>query len=268
MGRACRTLLIILAALLPVSAFAQEPADKPCRQESAERFVIDGRTDQALLDCVKANFVLSTNELVVTSWGGDMAISLDIAAILERGEFDMVVEEVCASACANYFIPLARRLQLNPGAFVLLHGGADEVLFFRDFGTDSEYAAKLVEQEAGKLDRPTALRLAVEIRTQAQRLVDRQKAFARKHGISPGWLLYRSMEEPDRERDLSGELTPNMTYVLAEEAFVKSCLPNVVVEPFQQELEDRVLNRSRWLWRNRFAPSGDLVCLGRFEELE
>ena len=62
------------------------------------------------------------DELRITSGGGDAWVTLELARAL-RGKLDLiVVEGLCASSCANYLVPAAQRVRIEPGSYVLLHG--------------------------------------------------------------------------------------------------------------------------------------------------
>jgi hypothetical protein len=69
---------------------------------------------------------------------------------------------------------------------------------------------------------------------------DRQKAHAARHGVGWGWYVYRENATQDRSPYLAGTPgwdLPQWRFILVEEALLRSCLPRVEVEPFQDQLE-------------------------------
>ena len=100
-------------------------------------------------------------------------------------------------------------------------------------------------------------------------LIGRQKRFAERHGISPGWLLYRTAARPTEISDIEGEFdgtgTEKPRLILAEETLLVSCLPNVSVRPFQAQIEQDWFGRD-WqrLQRKGIVRSGSTQCRRRF----
>jgi hypothetical protein len=61
-------------------------------------------------------------ELRITSGGGGAWETLE-SMRRYQGRIDLVVvRKLCASSCANYVLPAARRLRVEPDSYVLLHG--------------------------------------------------------------------------------------------------------------------------------------------------
>ncbi|MCA3718563.1 MAG: hypothetical protein IM674_09950, partial [Brevundimonas sp.] len=119
--------LILLGGCATSRAFNAESsaATGACQQRSAEVFAISGEIDRHLAQCVSETFADTTRILALDTTGGSVEAALDIAAVIEGRDLTMRVEGECNSACANYFLPLARRIELAPDAMVLLHGSVD-----------------------------------------------------------------------------------------------------------------------------------------------
>lgn len=225
-----------------------------CRQETAERFWLTGPVTAEMAACVAATFQPTTRELILQSPGGDVFSALDIAQRFEGRRMTMRVRGRCSSACANYFLPLAGRIVVEPGALIEIHGSADPWTVDRFLTSDE---AEMRTQGVAQAD--VAVRIE-RARIKLTALVERQAVFAERNGIAPGWLLYRTPGS-DEVRGLSG-WPGKGAFILVEEPMLRSCLPGVEIEPFQAELERRWLRsirRLRLMWTGT-VPSGQVVC--------
>ena len=246
---------IALGLILAVSTGAQDAAAEEdstrCEQESATTFVLEGPVNETMADCVRAHLAPTTTELVVDSGGGDLRHALDIAELLEPLTLTVRVRDRCYSSCANYFLPLAERLIVEPGATIILHGGADPKFLHGEMVERRERRIRDFMREGGlnRADAEARYEIGIEgIRT----LIERQRAFAARHNVGMGWFLYREEGDRDVGRWLTGERGPKphpfgWRYMLVEEPMLRSCLPGVEIEPFQQRLEAGFIdNRERW----------------------
>src|SRR5690606_3703784 len=133
----------------------EDPDPTRCEQASAATFVLEGPVNAAMADCVRARLAPTTTELVVDSGGGDIKQALDIAELLEPLTLTVRVRGRCYSSCANYFLPLARRLIIEPGAAIVLHGGADPQFLQDEMVERRERRVRDIMREAG-VDRTEA----------------------------------------------------------------------------------------------------------------
>jgi hypothetical protein len=84
--------------------------------------------------------------LSISSRGGDLLAGILLANwVLER-QLDVEVKEICASSCANYVLPAARRKVITEGALLIWHGGAYQNNFV-DFVKSYEQALWRSETE-------------------------------------------------------------------------------------------------------------------------
>ncbi len=241
----------LTVALLATAQTPPEPETGRCEQADAATFVLQGPVDEAMADCVRATLAPTTRVLVVDSGGGDLRHALDIAERLEPLSLAVRVRERCYSSCANYFLPVAERIIVEPGAAIVLHGGADPKFLHAEMTERRERRIREIMRVAG-VDRAEAERrfeTGIEgIRT----LIRRQADFAARHNVGPGWLMYREPGDRALGRWLTGERgsKPHLfgwRYMLVEEPMIRSCLPDVEVEPFQARLEAEFIdNRERW----------------------
>lgn len=264
-GRRMWVRVLAIASLLALAgcattAGAPDPSAPICRQETAETFRIDGAIDPAMAACVAAAWRPTTRVLVLDSPGGDVATALDMAARFEGQGLEMRVDGECNSSCANYFLPLARRVVVEPGSVVMLHGSVDPAL-----------RARMTEDRAGFLrDRIAAGATPEEAQAafdagvaRIDAMIARQDEWARRHGVPPGWLLYREPGSTDVvgiEGEPDGDVRRGL---LVEEAMMRSCLPGVEVAPYRSRFGSGPINALRALVvRLRgFAWSGAMRCV-------
>jgi hypothetical protein len=234
---------LLAAGLWLVSPGPADAQRVVCRQLTPETFVLDGQIDRAMADCVAERLQPTTREVILTSQGGSVAPALDIAERFEGKGLTMRVRDECNSSCANFFLPLARRLIVERGAIIGLHGSVDPLLI-ADARARGETVAAV----------------------NASRTAQRQMAFARRNDIHPGWLLYRLPGET-RSQALDGVFegeTAGTRLFIVEEPMARTCLSWVEIIPYQADLRASVLRRDRMsrLQRRGVARSGEAVCNG------
>ncbi|WP_227878859.1 ATP-dependent Clp protease proteolytic subunit [Caulobacter segnis] len=229
-----------LAALILSGAMSLAQAGT-CEQRSPTVFVIMGEIDTALADCVTAKHAPTTRELIIDSPGGKVGPAMDIADRLSTStDLTIRITGQCVSSCANYILPMARRMIAAPNAIIALHGGVD----------------------------PAQVAKAPPAKAEALRsLSDKQRRFATRHGVPPGWLLYRTAEAPARTDGLDGRYRwppANATLYLVEAPMLKSCLPWLDIGDYQAELEaNRLLAKGiERLKRDGLVATGSIVCNG------
>ena len=214
----------------------------PCEQRSPTVFALNGETNLAMAACVTAKLRPTTTELVVDSPGGPSGVAMDIADRLARlGDLTIRVDGQCASSCANYFLPLGRRLLVGRQAIIMVHGGMDPA-----------QVSKVAPSE----------------RASIQALADKQRAFALRHRIPPGWLLYRTAAAPTRVDGLDGAYcwrsTPDAELYLVEAPMLRSCLPGLDVTAYEAWLNSQLTpERVARLKQNRIVATGTIVCNGQ-----
>lgn len=265
MHHAVRALAIALG--LGLSACAVMPslpearlAGRPCLQEDAGTFLIRGHIDAAMADCVTAALLPTTRTLILDTPGGDVASALTIADRFEGRDLVMRVVGECNSSCANYFLPLARRIEVEPGSVVLLHGSIDAQfvdLMARD-------------RDAFLRDRAGRGRSAEEAEADYARFMDstaalaaREEAFARRNGVPPGWLLRRRPGSSAIEGTEGAPRGNATAAVIVEDGMMRSCLTAVDVQPYRLPLagSPAVPFRDLWWLSRGLARSGGLRCV-------
>lgn len=235
-------------------------AGPPCQQETAETFRIDGSIDSAMADCIAAAWQPTTRVLVLNSPGGDVATALDIAARFEGQGLEMRVDGECNSSCANYFLPLARRIAVEPGSVVMLHGSVDPALRARMTQDRDSYLRGRVAEGMTPDEAEAAFEAGV---ARIDAMIARQAEWAEHNGVPPGWLLYRNPGSNDVvgiEGEPDGDVRRGL---LVEEAMMRSCLRSVEIAPYASRYGSGPINALRALVvRLRgFAWSGEMRCV-------
>lgn len=123
---------ISLAILLSAcsSTLPNYPLQEPMIKRLGERLVFIGsitRSSAKIFATQVASNEITT--LVIKSSGGDVEAAMDMAELIAQKEMDIEVHGICASACANYLFPAARRKIITQGAVVLWHGNAAHLTY-------------------------------------------------------------------------------------------------------------------------------------------
>ncbi|WP_233081878.1 hypothetical protein [Rheinheimera soli] len=72
-------------------------------------------------DLIERNNVES---LFINSPGGDVESAIQLSSRVRLHKIDVHIEEFCASSCANYVVPAAKRVFLSKNAILLWHGSS------------------------------------------------------------------------------------------------------------------------------------------------
>lgn len=117
---------VVLAFLAqPALADASRP-DHQCAAVGKQSLVYVGDSGAGLAECIRRNNLDTIRELRITSGGGSAQGTMKLMRSL-IGKLDLVVvDKECASSCANYVLPAAKRIMVLPDSYVLLHGSITE----------------------------------------------------------------------------------------------------------------------------------------------
>ena len=173
----------------------------------------------------------SIDELRITSGGGDAWVTLELARAL-RGRLDLiVVDGLCASSCANYLVPAAKRVRIEPHSYVLLHGSLSQ----RDATPQHDAIRKSVAEQMRA--KPGNENLTDEAVSKiAQQAIDQlhadltaripvQEAFARDTLACDDWL--------DLWAHFGGQHPPDGVYwLMVTPEMAARCLKTAKVEAF------------------------------------
>lgn len=94
-----------------------------------DTLVYDGfMTGDAILEAIRL-VRLSENKITtlrITSPGGDMASGIEFGYFIKEKNLNVVVSQLCFSACANYVLPAANSIVIKKDALIGWHGGAKQ----------------------------------------------------------------------------------------------------------------------------------------------
>ena len=187
-------------------------------------------------------------ELRITSGGGDAWVTMQEAREL-RGRLDLlVVDALCGSSCANYLVPAAKRLRVEPGSYVLLHGS----LSHRDANSQHDAIRQSVGEQMkakpGNADMPDA-----EVAKIAQQAIDQlhsdldaripiQQEIARDTLACDDWL--------DVWAHFGGQRPPEGVYwLMVTPDMAARCLKNTKIESFWAPEEQAAFNTELGFFR-------------------
>lgn len=217
-----------------------------CKVKSDNTLYLKGSTDTEMLDCVRKADLTNIDTVLLKSRGGPVGPAMNIGDMIAPLNAHMIVKDYCNSSCANYFLPVASSVTVEAEAEVLLHGSIDE-------GGAKKY------NYDGTWER-----------------FYQQQAYALKHKIHRGWLMYRhdyNQGGGNRFIYVDGELgweaeLSRKAGVLVEEKFFSSCFVNIPIKMEEPTLIQQALSNIKFktkLLEQGFQPSGHWTCKGPFD---
>lgn len=219
-----------------------------CKIKSDHILYLKGDTDEKMLDCVEKINLTGINTVLLKSRGGRVAPAIKIGELIAPLNAQMNVKDYCNSSCANYFLPLASSINVEAKAEVLLHGSIDPGL--------------VKKSNWGGKERGWALH-------------DQQQAYAVKHRIHRGWLLYRTQyakKGSDQYEYIDGDFgwldrDDPVGFIQVEPRFFESCFPEIPIvfeSPTIIEQANADEKRRLKLLKKGLRPTGDWTCKGPF----
>jgi hypothetical protein len=122
------------------------------RAANTDELRIDGHINAAIAGQLHDALGHGARTIRVTSGGGDPLPSLALARDMRRHHTTLIVDGVCAGACANFLFPAAAKRTVMPGALVIFSGTATALLALvapEKTGTlDAGYAPTALQEKA------------------------------------------------------------------------------------------------------------------------
>ena len=119
---------------------------------SADEVRINGHINAAIAAQLHDTLSQGEHTIRVTSGGGDPLPSLALARDIRRHHASLIVDGVCAGACANFLFPAAEKRTIMPNALVIFSGTASALLALvppEKRGTlDADYAPAASQETA------------------------------------------------------------------------------------------------------------------------
>lgn len=169
-------------------------ADRPAIDNDTLYFC--GTLDDAFVAFLSRSVSPNISKLIITSYGGQFDATKEAFEIVENSKLKVVVEGVCASACAHFLFIPASRGEVLPGAILALHTSStsQRVMRLRSEWQEYERLKPLMDVAAEK-----------------------ERAFYIEHGLDPRLLLEPTLVmRPacvSEKIDWSDPLTPKMDYL-------------------------------------------------------
>ena len=71
----------------------------------------------------------SINTLIINSGGGNVFGGMKIGRLIHEHKLEVIVENLCASSCANYIVTAATRVKIKKDGLLGWHGGATQSIY-------------------------------------------------------------------------------------------------------------------------------------------
>ena len=211
---------------------------------SRETLTVSGDTDEKMLGCFETYFSQAISNIIISSNGGRVDTAIKIAQLVATNDISLTINRACNSSCANYIMPVSKRIIVRPGAQILLHGSIDQ-----------GFAAT-----HGKW---------------AQEQADLQRDFANNFDIPSGWLLLRTPKQYELKQPspfISGTYEnwgndkATAKFFLVEENFFKSCFPKKDIYFHPKTLSNN--SRKGEDLKKKYAkkgiyPTGNMLCINQ-----
>lgn len=204
------------AVEMPIAAIRSGPSDVGAYTCSYDGPLIhyNGATTLQLVNCLLAA-PEEADRLVVTSAGGNVDWAIFAANVLKRRNLEVEVVGLCASSCANYLVPAARRFYADRYAAILVHGAPTL--------PDRE---RLIEafKKAGFSDTSPDFEMSLQNEMKRTGLTyDLHTLFMREFNVGPGYYL---LEDVAAGRRALGQENPS-GMIRVDPATLKACMPGL-----------------------------------------
>lgn len=174
----------------------------------------NGATTLQLVNCLLAA-PESADRLVVTSAGGNVDWAIFAANVIKRRNLEVEVVGLCASSCANYLVPVARRFVADRYAAILVHGAP--------MPPDRERLVEAFKRSGYSEDSPnfeSSLQNNMKSDEQTYML---HNNFVREFNVGSGYYL---LEDVAAGRRALGQENPS-GMIRVDPATLKACMPGL-----------------------------------------
>ena len=208
---------------------------------------LQGQIEKPLIDCMRSLEISKLNTILLDSPGGNVEVAMSVGDMIAPYRPHLIIDKDCNSSCANYWLPLARRITFTKNARIVIHGSID-----------SGIINKMNEAEK-------------EEHSNLKNLIELQARYIDRHNIPRGWMQYRSDYSMGLEAYhpwLEGKpIIPllnediKLNSFLVTEPMLETCLPNIEIYGFKNSYAARA-SKKRWrkLAKKGQLSSGAMVC--------
>ena len=211
------------AVEMPIAAIRAGPSDVGAYTCSYDGPLIqyNGATTLQLVNCLLAA-PEEADRLVVTSAGGNVDWAIFAANVLKRRNLEVEVVGLCASSCANYLVPAARRFHADRYAAILVHGAP--------MPPDRERLGEAFKRAGFSEDSPTFESSLQDNMKRDELTYALHNNFMREFNVGSGYYL---LEDVAAGRRALGQESPS-GMIRVDPASLKACMPGldtVIEEP-------------------------------------
>lgn len=205
--------IAILAGLVLVlmpgqNADAKVDIVEECEIED-DKLILRGSFTAELESCVLTFVASGGNQLEIDLYGGDVATAIRLAEAIAAVKPSLFIKGNCNSSCANYLIPVARRIVLGPRSLVITHGSPADFSGVELERRVTEFVRNATETRALPEDKQA--QLVQQGLEQVRGAAKRHEEFVRKHEVPSGYF--------------GGGAT-----VVWSASELQSCFPNIEIE--------------------------------------
>lgn len=243
-----RFFIVLLWMLSAGSAFGLD-----CKLINETTLSLSGSIEKEDANCLDGLALASVETVIMNSEGGHVIAAMDIGDRLAPLNPHMIIKRDCNSSCANYWLPLARKITFKRKASIMLHGSMDE---------------GVLKEHKGEID---------ENYDRTRGYIERQNAYAKVHKIHRGWLFYRTdyalglsafepylsgspyLPEPPKGK----KVKVRIRYFIVTAPMLQSCLPNIEIEAFDESYAARRTEKQwvKLLTKQDAVSTGTMACV-------
>ncbi|MBY9065618.1 hypothetical protein K1X12_01830 [Hyphomonas sp. WL0036] len=174
----------------------------------------NGATSIQLVNCLLAA-PESADRLVITSAGGVVEWAIFAAHVIKRRNLEVEVIGLCASSCANYLVPVARRFYADRYAAILVHGAPTP--------PDRARMAEALKRSGASESSPNFERSLQENLKREEQTYMIHNNFMREFNVGSGYYL---LDDVRAARRALGQESPSGMFRI-DPATLKACVPDL-----------------------------------------
>lgn len=185
----------------------------------------NGNTTLQLVNCL-LEAPADARLLVITSAGGNVDVAMFGAHLVSEMKLDVEVVGLCGSSCANYILPAAGRVRIDPYSVVMVHGGP--------LPPDRDEMIEALAKSGFTSERPNYEQTIEDNLMRSDISYRLHSNFVKKFAVKPGYYHF------DPVREYIAEQSVSYPFMLLDPYWLKACLPHVDIvadEPDRAQVE-------------------------------
>lgn len=105
---------ILMLLMIWFGLAATAHAKAPCKMLDAQTLSISAYIEKDMGTCIDALDLSQLEIVIVNTGGGDVQTAMHIGDLIALYNPHMIIKKNCHSSCANYWLPLARKITFKP----------------------------------------------------------------------------------------------------------------------------------------------------------